>query len=260
VYHVHFYFIFQVQNILKRKAEIMEGYEENASADRKRLRVQTPNEELNNLMWAWFQKVRSNGITVTGPMLQEKALMYASELNVTDFKASTGWLTRFRQRHNISFLSVCGESACVSQDTVEDWKDKLSDIIEGYSARDIYNMDETGLFFRALPDKTLSVKGEDCKGGKKSKERITLSLCVNMEGDFEKPVVIGRAAKPRCFKNLKTENLPVTWYHNQKAWMTQKLFKNWCMDFNERMKRAGRHVILFLDNAPAHPDDLQPIV
>jgi hypothetical protein len=93
---------------------------------------------------------------------------------------------------------VCGESACVSQDTVQDWKDKLSDIIEGYSARDIYNMDETGLFFRALPDNTLSVKGEDCKGGKKSKERITLSLCVNMEGDFKKPVVIGRAAKPRC--------------------------------------------------------------
>ncbi|XP_060560211.1 uncharacterized protein LOC132720186 [Ruditapes philippinarum] len=77
-----------------------------------------------------------------------------------------------------------------------------------------------------------------------------------MEGDIEKLVVIGRDAKPHYFKNLKTENLPVTWYHNQKAWMTQKLFKNWCMDFNERMKRAGRHVILFLDNAPAHPDDL----
>jgi hypothetical protein len=77
VYHVQFDFIFQVQNILKRKAEIMEGYEENASADkdRKRLRVQTPNEELNILMWAWFQKVRANGITVTEPMLPEKALV-----------------------------------------------------------------------------------------------------------------------------------------------------------------------------------------
>lgn len=73
----------------------------------------------------------------------------------------------------------------------------MPDIIKDYKPSDIYNMDETGLLFRALPDKTLSIRGDDCKGGKRSKDRLTVMLCVNMEGKFEKPLVIGKAAKPR---------------------------------------------------------------
>jgi hypothetical protein len=34
------------------------------------------------------------------------------------------------------------------------------------------------------------------------------------------PVVIGTAVRPRCFKNLKTNNLPMIWRNNKKAWMT----------------------------------------
>jgi hypothetical protein len=30
----------------------------------------------------------------------------------------------------------------------------------------------------------------------------------------------GKAAKPRCFKNLRISNLPVIWRYNEKAWMT----------------------------------------
>jgi len=52
-----------------------------------------------------------------------------------------------------------------------------------------------------------SLKGEQCKGGKFSKEKITVLLYRNMAGDMEKPLVIGKAAKPRCFKNIDVEKL-----------------------------------------------------
>lgn len=161
-------------------------------------------------MWEWFQKARSQRIPVSGPMLQEKALSFAENLGLKeeDFKASNGWLNRFRQRHNISYAAICGEGGSVSEQQVTDWVSKLPDIVKGYSSRDIYNMDETGLFFRSLPDKTLSIRGEECKGGKKTKDRITISLCVNQDGDFDKLLVIGRAALPRCMRNVK--DLPVT--------------------------------------------------
>ena len=249
----------QVQTILKRKAELLDGYyEQNSSGDRKRLCKRSPVEELNVVMWEWFQRVRSNGVPTSGPMLQEQALVYAKQLGIaeSDFKASSGWLNRFRQRHNINFASVCGESASVSQTTVDEWCKKVPDLITGYDPRDIYNMDETGLFFRALPDKSLSIRGEECKGGKRSKERITVMLCVNMEGQFDKPYVIGKSAVPRCFRNLNVKHLPVTWKFNKKAWMTSKLFEEWIKDFNRRMRHAGRHVLLLLDNAPSHPHDL----
>lgn len=78
-----------------------------------------------------------------------------------------------------------------------------------YSPKDIFNGDETGLFYRMLPTKSFVAKGETCVGGKMSKERLTIFVCANMEGTFEKPIVIGKAWKPRCFKNLNRDSLPV---------------------------------------------------
>ena len=51
-------------------------------------------------------------------------------------------------------------------------------------------MDETGLFFRTTEDKTLLGKGQERSGGKKAKMRLTISLCTNMVGDKETPLVI----------------------------------------------------------------------
>ena len=46
-----------------------------------------------------------------------------------------------------------------------------------YHPRDIYNMDETGLFFRDSGNRSFFVKGQDCHGGKWSKDRISVMLC-----------------------------------------------------------------------------------
>jgi hypothetical protein len=40
-----------------------------------------------------------------------------------------------------------------------------------------------------------------------------------MVGEMEKSLLIGKAAQPRFFKNLKINNLPVLWKNNKKAWM-----------------------------------------
>jgi hypothetical protein len=41
-----------------------------------------------------------------------------------------------------------------------------------------------------------------------------------------KPFVIGNAARPRAFKqnSVTPDNLPVTWKHYKKAWMTTTVF------------------------------------
>ena len=74
--------------------------------------------------------------------------------------------------------------------------------MNGYNPCDIYSMDETGLFFQALPDRSFAVKGSDCAGGKKSKERLTVALCVSASGEIEKPLIIGKSLKPHCFTML----------------------------------------------------------
>jgi hypothetical protein len=60
------------------------------------------------------------------------------------------------------------------------------------------------------------LKGERCSGGKLCKESLTVFLCDFMTGEIEKPLVIGRVAKPRCFKNIDINKLPVDWKSNKK--------------------------------------------
>ena len=73
-------------------------------------------------------------------------------------------------------MSVSGESGDVSGETVKSWKERLPELVQGYSKEDIWNMDETGCFWKALPDKGFGMKGKQCKGGKKSKQRVTVAF------------------------------------------------------------------------------------
>ncbi|KAJ8884575.1 hypothetical protein PR048_016432 [Dryococelus australis] len=86
-----------------------------------------------------------------------------------------------------------------------------------------------------LLNKTFSFKGEKCIGGKRSKERVTILLGANIDGCEKLPLVIGKAAKPRCFKNIKS--LPGSIY-------TFGMLK-W-------VYRTGK-IVLFLDHFSAHP-------
>ena len=49
----------------------------------------------------------------------------------------------------------------------------LPDLTAGYTLVDIYNADETGLYYRALPDHSMVVRDDPQKGIKTSKERVT---------------------------------------------------------------------------------------
>ena len=80
----------------------------------------------------------------------------------------------------------------------------LPTIISRYDSRDIYNADELGLFYKALPTKSMHLKDEKCSGGKNSKIRLTGLAAVNMYGEKIPRFVIGRSKKLRCFKGVKS--------------------------------------------------------
>ena len=89
-------------------------------------------------------------------MLQEKAKRANEELGDATFKASNGWLDRFKKRYNITSKVISGEAGGVSEETVASWKERLPSILSGYSPENVLNMDETGQFYRALPNRSLA--------------------------------------------------------------------------------------------------------
>lgn len=131
----------------------------------------------------------------------------------------------------------------------------MSELVEGYAAEDIWNLDETGCFFKALPDRGFAQKGSSCHGGKKSKERITVALMVNAAGGKETAVVIWKSARPRCFKSIDTSSLPVMYFNQPKSWMTADILVSVLAKLNRKMSSKDRKIILLMDNAGCHPED-----
>ena len=115
------------------------------------------------------------------------------------------------------YVKISGESADVSGVTVESWKERVCELVEGYAAEDIWNLDETGCFWRALPDRGFAQKAASCHGGKKSKERMTVTFLVNAAGGKETAIVIWKSAKPRCFKSIDISDLPISYFSQPKA-------------------------------------------
>ena len=68
---------------------------------------------------------------------------------------------------------------------VESWKECLPELLQGYSSNNIYNLDETGCFWWALPESGFGIKEVQCHGGKKSKHKFTVVLIVNADGEKE---------------------------------------------------------------------------
>jgi hypothetical protein len=61
--------------------------------------------------------MHSDNVPINGPTLREKANQIALRLNIDNFKASNGWLHRFKLRHDVGYIVVSGVSGSVSQDS-----------------------------------------------------------------------------------------------------------------------------------------------
>ena len=69
---------------------------------------------------------------------------------------------------NIKEHKICGESGNVQADTDESQKERLPQIIKCCKGEVVWNVDETGCFWRVLPDKGLAQMRKECKDGKKA--------------------------------------------------------------------------------------------
>ncbi|KAJ8895898.1 hypothetical protein PR048_001238 [Dryococelus australis] len=132
---------------------------------------------MEKALLAWFNQLRAQNVQITGAVIQEKANLFAVMLK---------WLLMV---HNI---------------------------LERYSPLDVYNANETGLFYNLMQNRTLEIKGVTCKGrGECSKEHLIVLLCANIDGSNKVNLfVVGKWAKPRGFKGNIVQ---CRYNHNKKA-------------------------------------------
>ncbi|XP_055768984.1 tigger transposable element-derived protein 1-like [Salvelinus fontinalis] len=183
------------------------------------------------------------------------------------FNASKGWFEKFKKRFGLKNVCLHGEMASADTAEAEAFvNNKFKAIIEegGYKPEQVFNMDETALFWKRMPSRTFIMQEEaKAPGFKVHKDRLTLAMCGNAAGFMIKPGLIYRSKNPRALKNKNKDDLPVYWMYNAKAWMTKALNLDWfknCFIPEVKCYLRGKglnfKVLLLLDNAGGHGNDL----
>ncbi|GFW65928.1 tigger transposable element-derived protein 1 [Trichonephila clavipes] len=189
----------------------------------------------------WIEEQVQRRIPVSGYLIQQKALQFYKSMKQGE-----------------------RESATADEGATKIFPEELAKIIEDgdYSADQVFNADETGLYWKKLPNRTYIAKDEKTASGHKaSKDRVTLLLCSNASADrMLKPLLINKSLRPRTLKGKDLKQLPVHWMANTKAWMTAAIFTEW---FNNcfvpeveaymKEKSLDLKVLLIVDDTASHP-------
>ena len=86
----------------------------------------------------------------------------------------------------------------------------IRQIASSYAKEDIYNVDETGLFWKLAPNQGLSTQA--LPGKKKDKSRVSLVFCSNATGTDKVPIwMIGTARRPRTLQRVNFTAMGIVW-------------------------------------------------
>jgi hypothetical protein len=199
--------------------------------------------QLEEVLFIWFQQACASNAELSEFHLLGKAQALVSRIaEVLDgTKLTASWLQRFKKRHGISSYVRHGQSADVDLAGVERAVSELPAIINEYEPKDVFNFNETGLYYRTWPTRTLALGR--VRGRKKQNDRITLGLAVNVLGAEKlKPVFIGKCARPRCFGKVWSLESIVQYEHNSTAWMNSTIFTMWLKAINSQFAAESRTV------------------
>ena len=198
-----------------------------------------------------FYRLNDGKAILTDELLLEegRSIRAAQGIQESDLKLSSGWLQKFKQRHNIKQHTLHGEADSVDRAALALSRIELKTLIGQYEPVDVFNFDESALFYRLPPNKTLATMKRNGKKGEK--DRITVAFCCNMAGTEKMDiVVIGKSKEPRAFRHANVGSMPFTYYNNATAWQNRSTFGDWLRQFD--LKMHGRRVLLLLDNASCH--------
>ncbi|GBC14132.1 tigger transposable element-derived protein 6-like [Rhizophagus irregularis DAOM 181602=DAOM 197198] len=166
----------------------------------------------------WVENALQAGLIISDDILSIKALEFAFLCNEEKFKGSDGWIDKFKKRHNLKQYNMHGEAASAPLAELDTMRENLCQILKNYDPNDIFNCDETGLFWKMRPNHTIS--NGLVAGTKQSKDRIMVLFTCNATGTEKlRPLFIHKYENPWALKNINKTTLPVNYYWNSKSWM-----------------------------------------
>lgn len=126
----------QAADIIKNKDKLLDLWYSNISTSSVKRIFKSDGFNIDVACNEWFTKARNKNIPLTGTLICEKVKEIAEKLGNADFKASSGWLEKFKKGHNIAFKTISGEGVSVNPEDVSSFLSKLPSLIGNYRPSD----------------------------------------------------------------------------------------------------------------------------
>nr|XP_031840848.1 jerky protein homolog-like [Nomia melanderi]XP_031840849.1 jerky protein homolog-like [Nomia melanderi]XP_031840851.1 jerky protein homolog-like [Nomia melanderi] len=221
-----------VRRIRRNAVTVSQFTDQGVDKGHRRTLRRPENEELDNRLYTWFVERKTLGEPITDVRMVERAAEVNREIGgPSNFKASRGWLWRFKNRHGIRlFGQNVDANTAAAQQFVETFARQLEE--EDIDKENVYNMNATSLSWKTLSKKVFAHSGEKRIEEKNmNKDRVTIGLCTNVTGSHKlAPLFINRFENPRVLKHWK-HRLPVVYKAQQQAFMDQSVFADWYQNY-----------------------------
>jgi hypothetical protein len=137
-----------ISTTLKRSAKILAKSDNETNLNAKRQRT-IRYQEMESALVKWFQANQERA-NVNGELVRKCATKILDRLypGHEPFEFSNGWLEAFKSHHGIRSYRHFGENGSINMAALANTLPAIHDVLDQYAWKDIYNMDETGLFYR----------------------------------------------------------------------------------------------------------------
>nr|CAI5841307.1 unnamed protein product [Callosobruchus analis] len=122
--------------------------------------------DVEEAVYSWFLQQRARHAPSSEEIILQKARQFFTDMNYgegVNFEASRVWFQGFKHRFGIRSLKVTGEKLSDDENAVVLFRTELKQKVEqlGLSPEQIYNADQSGLYWRCLPEKQLVYADEE---------------------------------------------------------------------------------------------------
>lgn len=113
--------------------------------------------ELEAALMEWLHRAQAQ-VHITQQLIREKAEQYWEALYPGRPRPSFSneWLQIFQSQNNLHSSRVFGEAGDVNEAVAEQRMTAIREELKAYDPRDVYNCDESALFWKAIPDRSLT--------------------------------------------------------------------------------------------------------
>lgn len=205
--------------------------------------------------------VQTFGQKAKDMLLTSKDLSEHQKSNLEAFAPNQRWVQNFVKRNGLESKTLRGQKAgkVTSEKYFETGMQAVRDASESFNIENIFNVDETSLFYKLLPRRTYlaSSGGRKTTRGSKDmeiKDRLSAYMCTNATGSAKVPLaIIGTSKSPCCFRRKPP---PVKYFQQVNAWSDGVTFQQWWEDVFLPYARLHTHkpVLLIMEGSSSQGD------